>query len=111
MAKELEDTQVISVRAGSRLMTFAKLVATLRRLKVDVAQSFLLKTNVYVLAAKLFVPRIKVIIGIRDAMSDRTLGYSNARSRAKVRVLCRVLSILRKLASVHVSNSRAGLAT
>lgn len=104
----LEGLRVICLNKYSRIFRLCRLIYVLRSLRIDILQSSLLSTNVYALLARLGAPRVKVVIGIRDSIAERTWAFSSRRARLKTWLLCEVMKRLASLASLHVSNSQAG---
>ena len=104
----LQNVPLRIIRSDSAMSTLLELIRVLRNLDVDIAQSFLLKTNVYLLLVKLFAPRLKIVIGLRDTIQDLSRFHDSSSLKWKVTVLQKLLQFLSPLATIQVSNSQAG---
>ena len=107
LAGLLQNVPLEVIRSQSPISTFFELLRIAKNF--DIAQSFLLKTNVYLFFVKLFVPRLKIAIGLRDTMQDRSKFYESIALRLKVGFLHRLARLLSPLSAARVSNSQAGL--
>lgn len=87
--------------------TVLKLVKVCRQFRVDVLHSFGSVTNAYAIAAKLAFPRLRVVVGLRNALEDPCFGYASLRERAKIRVLDLALKSFGARADLFISNSQA----
>ncbi len=95
---------------GSAPQVLRRLLRVLRTAKVKILYSFLLPTNVYALAARLLNPRLRVVIGIRNAVGNLAAWEGSRWQRLRVRALFAVTAALRRLAAAEIANSRAGTA-
>ena len=104
----LPGMQVVTLEGRHALGALFRLISAIRKRQIQVLHSFLTATNIYSLFTKLFLPRVRVIIGLRDALPDFYMGYSSLKWRSKLWLLEFCLSGLSRLADLYVSNSEAG---
>lgn len=104
----LPNLQVVSLEGKYPLAVLYRLAGVLRRNEIQILHSFLTATNIYSLFARLFLPQVKVIVGLRDSLPDFYMGYSSLKWRTKLWLLEFCLSRLRHLGDLYVSNSEAG---
>lgn len=78
--------------------------------QIKILYSFLLPTNVYALAARALNPRVKVVIGARNAIENLAVWEGTLKEQLKVRVLLIIIALLRGLADAEIVNSRAAAA-
>lgn len=104
----LPDLQVVTLAGKQPLAVLFRLADVIRKNEIQVLHSFLTATNIYSLFARLFLPRLKVVIGLRDSLPDFYMGYSSLKWRTKLWMLEFCLSALRRLGDSYVSNSEAG---
>ena len=95
------------IRGDYAIATFFDLLRVAR--KFDIAQSYLLKTNLYLLLIKPFAPRLKIVTGLRDSVRDRSRFYTSTSARRKEALLNRLVRLLSPLGATRISNSQAGL--
>jgi glycosyltransferase involved in cell wall biosynthesis len=106
--QSLPEVQVVILGGKTSLATFLRLMRTLRMNRIQILQSFLVATNVYTLFARLFLRRMKTILGLRDSVADFYLGYTSLPWRAKMWILEFCLNRLGHLGDLYVANSEAG---
>jgi glycosyltransferase involved in cell wall biosynthesis len=104
----LPNLQIVVLEKRAALPALFRLIRAIRRKRIDLLQSFLLATNVFSLFAKLFLPRLRVLIGLRDSLTDSSFGYKSWVSRAQTRILSLCMHYLAYLGDLYVSNSEAG---
>ncbi len=106
--RSLMHVRVVIVDGNAPFSAVLRLMAEIRKSRIQILHSFLLATNVYSLFAALFLPRLKVIIALRDAIPDSFVWYSSRVRRLQTRILIFCLRSLRHFADLFISNSRAG---
>jgi glycosyltransferase involved in cell wall biosynthesis len=104
----LPGVQIVTLESSFSFATLWVLIRTLQRLRIQVLHSFLTATNVYALFVKLVLPRVKVIIGLRDSITDFYMSYSSLFWRTKMWLLESCLDRLGYLGDLYLSNSEAG---
>jgi glycosyltransferase involved in cell wall biosynthesis len=106
--QSLSDVRVVILGGASSLVAFFRLLRTIRKNRLQILQSFLVATNVYTLFAKLFLRRVKIILGLRDSIADFYMGYTSLPWRAKMWMLKFCLDHLGYLGDLYIANSEAG---
>lgn len=104
LAALLKNIPVSVIQRDSTWSTLVELIRTAKHF--DVVQSLLLKTNVYLLLVKLFAPRLKIVIGLRDTIPDRSKFYGGT-LKWKTAFLQNFSQSFSSLATIRVSNSQA----
>jgi glycosyltransferase involved in cell wall biosynthesis len=104
----LPNLQVAALACKHPIAVLFRLAEVMRKREIKVLHSFLTATNIYSLFAKLFFPRVKVVIGLRDSVPDFYMGYNSLKWRTKLWILEYCLSGLSGLGDLYVSNSQAG---
>jgi len=105
--KSMPSVSVITLKGRWPFSICAELHQALRCRQADVLHAFLLSTNIYALSAKLLQPSVKVILGVRDSLTDAAFGYPTQASRMKTRSLRWMLNQLSLFADLAIVNSEA----
>jgi glycosyltransferase involved in cell wall biosynthesis len=104
--QSLPDSRIVIVDRRTPVAALRRLIRELRTSKIQVLHSFLTSANVYSLLGSLFLPQLKVVIGLRDSIPDSH--YGSPIRRIQTRLLSFVLRRLRFFSDVFVTNSEAG---
>jgi glycosyltransferase involved in cell wall biosynthesis len=104
---EIHGIPIYCLERGSVPEVLRRLQHILRAAQVKILYSFLLPTNVYALAARALNPRVKVVIGTRNAIENLAAWEGPFKEKLKVRTLLAIIAVLRGLAEAEIVNSRA----
>lgn len=70
----LPNLRVVALDAATRVGVFFKLTREILHSRVQVLHSFLTSANVYCLLSAIFLPDVKVVIGLRDSIPNVSCG-------------------------------------
>ena len=111
LVEELERKRISihCLSAKSPFRVLWRLLSCLRKNNVEILHSFLLTANAYALLARLLMPRLRVVTGVRDAIEDRRIWETSLRERLRTRMLLSVVGALRHFAVAQIANSRTAV--
>lgn len=112
LAHELEAKGISIYCLGrcSAPQVLRRLQRMLHAAQIRILCSFLLPTNVYALAVRALNPRVRVVIGTRNAIENLAAWEGKFKEKLKVKVLLAIIALLRGLADAEIVNSRAAAA-
>lgn len=93
--------------SGSAPQVLRRLLLVVHASQIRILYSFLLPTNAYALAARALNPRLRVVIGTRNAIENLAAWEGSFREKLKVKALLAIIRLLRGLADAEIVNSRA----
>lgn len=108
--QEISGLRLVILRARTPLGTLLRVIREIHQNKIQIVHSFLYATHVYSLLARCLYPRIRLIIGLRDSLTDPWLGYDSQPWHLRKRAMDLCLSGLCRMADVYLANSEAAKA-
>ena len=104
----LPGLRVVTLNARTSFTALLRLIREIRENKIEVLHSFLTATNVYSLLGGLFLPQLKVVIGLRDSLPASSYRHGSQIRQMQTRMLSFLVRRLRPFSDRLITNSEAG---